>query len=323
MANEFTLADYELTAKPITAAVVRTWREASPIMEMLRFKTSDQLTQEILKMGSVPTVPWRNIGDAFTQTKVDPTPYNERLHFMGAKIDVPREYVKAGSIQDIRAAQSEAMMKGAAFGFNDAFFNNTPTDDAKAITGIWYRLINDFASAQSVDGGGLDVSPDTAVTNWAHRLFDVIEDLMSRVDGNPGDKVLFAGTTLYNRIQSACRQSNLLDTTQDQLGRQFITYGKGGAKIVDVGYKADQTTHILGDVENANGAVLSGGAKSSLFCVRFGEPYVAGWCQELPNAEDKGETEDGVNVRTIVRFSPGLYIASPRAMARTYDIVAA
>ena len=55
-----------------------------------------------------------------------------------------------------------------------------------------------------------------------------------------------------------------------------------------------------------------------MYCVHFGSPYVEGWCQEMPHAVDKGETEDGVNLRTIVRFSPGLFITSPRSAALAY-----
>ena len=42
----YTLADYSQTATPLTRAVINTWREASPILDMLSFKTDSQLTQE-------------------------------------------------------------------------------------------------------------------------------------------------------------------------------------------------------------------------------------------------------------------------------------
>jgi hypothetical protein len=322
MANEFTLADYERTAPDnLNKAVIRTWREASPILDMLKFRTSGNLTEKILRFNSLPQVPWRKIGESFTQLKVNPEPIEERLFFMGAKIDIPYEYVKANSIVNLRAQQEEAVMKGAAFAFNEAFFINTPATDADAIVGLWYRIINDLGSAQYFDAG-LDVSTDTAVTNVAHKTFDVVDDLLSRVDGNPGDKVLFMGKTLFKRFQSMCRQSDLLDTTQDNLGRQFMTYGKGGPKIIDVGYKYDQSTAILGDAETSYTS-LTGGAVSSMYCVRFGDPYVTGWCQEKPNAEDVGMTEDRVNFRTVVRWSPGIFMSSPRSAALAYGWTAA
>lgn len=327
MANEFTLASYELTAPDnLSKAIAHTWREASPILDMLSFKTSGLLSQKFLRYGNLPTVPWRKIGETFANLTATPDNVEERLYFMGAKIDTPYEYVKAESLVDVRAARTEAVMKSAAFGFNQAFFTNTPLADEDAPVGLWYRLVNDLPSTQAF-AAALDISPDTAATTWQHKMFDVVDDLLDRVDGTPAEKILFMGRTMYRRFQSAMRSSSLLATTTDSLGRQFMTYGAGGAKVLDVGYKVDattgaQTSPILGDAETAFTA-LTGGAVSSMYCVRFGEPYVSGWCQEMPTAEDVGQTEDRVNYRTVVRFSPGLYIVNPRSAAIAYGWTAA
>lgn len=322
MADEFTLADYERTAPDnLNKAVARTWREASPILDLLKFRTSTNLSEKVLRFNSLNNIPWRKIGESFVQSKVEPEPIEERLFFMGAKIDVPYEYVKASSLIDLRAAQTEAIMKGAAYAFNTAFFINSPSDDEDALVGLWYRMKNDLGSAQYFDAS-LDVSPDTAVTSWQHKMFDNVDKLLDLVDGNPGEKVLFMGKTLFRRFQSAMRSSDLLSTTEDNLGRTFLTYGKGGPRVIEAGYKYDQSTAILGDVETAATA-LSGGAVSSMYCVRFGAPYVEGWCQEMPNAEDVGLTEDRVNFRTVVRGTFGLFMSSPRSASWAYGWTAA
>ncbi len=322
MANEFTLADYEHTAKdPLNQAVARTWREASPILDMLTFRTSGKLIEEVIRFNSLSAPTWRKIGESFGQAKVSPQKLSERLHFMGAKIDVPYEYVKGESMQDIRAVQSEAQLRSIAFGFNDAFFTGDPSADDDILVGMWYRIKNDLGSGQYLDAA-LDVSSDTATTTWKADMFDVVHDLMDRVDGNPGDKVLAMGRTMYMRFQSACRQSNLLATTKDQLGRQFLTYGEGGPVILNVGYEYDQSTQILTDVENGITA-LTGSADSSMYCLRFGKGYIEGWAQEMPNAEDVGLLEDRVSYRTVVRFSPGLFITNPRSAALAYNWTAA
>ncbi len=316
----YTLADYELTAPPLTRAVVKTWREASLIMDMLSLKTDAQLTQEGIRFNSLPTVPWRKIGESFSDLNVTPDPWRERLHFLGAKIDVPKEYVEARSLIDVRAQQSEAIMQGSAFAFNDAFFNNTPTGDEDAVVGMWYRIHNDLGSGQKFDAG-LDVSPDTAVTSWQHKMFDVVDDLIDRVDGEPNQKVLFMGRTLYFRFVSALRSANQL-FNEEYLGRKLLTYGPGGAKIAQAGYKVDQSTQILGDAE-VNNTALTGGSESSMYCMRFGEPYIAGWCMKMPTAEDVGLLEDRVNYRTVVDGSIGIYIASPRPAAVAWGWTAA
>src|SRR3990172_2254449 len=316
----YTLADYELTAPPLTRAVVKTWREASLIMDMLSFKTDAQLTQEGIRFNSLPTVPWRKIGEAFSDVKVTPDPWRERLHFLGAKIDVPKEYIEARSLIDVRAQQSEAIMKGSAFAFNDAFFNNTPTGDEDAIVGLWHRINNDLGAGQKFDAG-LDISPDTSVTSWWFEMFDKVDDLIDRVDGEASQKVLFMGRTMYFRFVAALPKANQM-FKEEFLGRKLLTYGPGGAKIVQAGYKVDQSTQILGDAE-IHDTALSGGAESSMYCTRFGEPYIAGWAMKMPTADDVGLLEDRVNYRTVVDGSIGLYIVSPRPAALAWGWTAA
>lgn len=321
MADEFTLLDYQLTAPPLTKAVVKTWREASPILELLKFKKSNRLTENFLQFRDVTSPSWRKIGESFTQGKVEPVSVQERVYFMGKKIDIPREYVLADSLIDNRAAQSEAQLKGAAFDFNTAFFrnDNLGSVDLDAPVGLHYRVHNDLASTQRFDAA-LDVSPDTAVTDWQFQLIDKVHDLLDRVDGKNSEKTLLMGRTMYLRTMSAFRKANAVYSIQMN-GMDYDTFGKDGPKIVQAGYQSNQSTQILKDDEN--GTALTGGADSSMFCVRFGENHLGGFCQEMPFAEDKGETEDGVNLRTIVRFSPGIYIAHPRAVAVAYNWTAA
>ena len=91
---------------------------------------------------------------------------------------------------------------------------------------------------------------------------------------------------------------------------------------MQAGYKVDQTTQILGDAE-VNNTALTGGGESSMYCVRFGEPYIAGWAMNMPTAEDVGLLEDRVNYRTVVDASLGIYIASPRPAAVAWGWTAA
>lgn len=323
MANEYTLADYEAMAPDnLSKGVVRTWRENSPWLEMISFKEDPQLSQRFMKFDTIPTTHWRKISETFSDVKVNPTFSGERLFFFGDKIDVPYEYVKAPSLQNPRAVQEEAVLKGQAYMFNEAFWINTPTADEDGVVGLHYRIINDFAAGQSYDAAGLDISPDTSATNIAHKFFDVLGELLDRVDGEDSQKVLCMNRTVYMRAQSLMRQSNLLASDVDQLGRKFMTYGQGGAKLQQIGYKADQSTQIMPDTELAAGTALTGATFSSIFCLRFGDPYLAGWMQERPFAEDVGLIEARTHYRTVVRGSAGIYITHPRAIARAYDIQA-
>ena len=324
MANEYTLADYEQMAPDdLSKAVIRTWREKSAWMEMVSFKSDPALSQRFMRFNSVPLTHWRKVSETFSDVKVNPDFVGERLFFFGDKIDTPYEYVKAPSIQDPRKTYEQAILEGQVYMFNTAFWINTPTDDEDAIVGLHYRVINDFASGQSVNGAGLDISPDTATTNISHKFFDLLGDLLDRVEGEDSQKILCMNRTVYMRAQSLMRQSLLLNSGQDQLGRKFMTYGANGPRLVQIGYKYDQSTQIMPDTELADGTAITGGATSSIFCLRFGEPYIAGWMQEAPSAEDVGLIEARTHYRTVIRGSAGLYITHPRAIARAYNLVAA
>lgn len=323
MANEYTLADYQAMATDdLNKGVILTYREVSPWLDMLSFVSDPKLSQRFARFTTLPQTHWRKIGETFQDVKVEPDFLAERLFFFGDKIDVPYEYVLAPSIGNTRADQERAILQSHALMFNEALFIGRPETDEDMLVGLWYRLVNDFAAAQSYDASGLDISPDTSTTNIAHKFFDLLGELMDRVDGEEGQKVLAMNRTMYMRAQSLMRQSGLLDSGTDQLGRTFLTYGKGGPKIMQIGYKYDQSTQIMPDTELANGTALTGATFSSIFCMRFGAPYVAGWNQEKPFAEDVGLIEARTHYRTVVRGSAGLYINHPRSLARAYNIQA-
>lgn len=321
MANEYTLADYEMQqASTITKAVVRTWREASPIMEMLRFQTKNQLEVPFIRWNTLPSVPYRNIGDSFTQAKVDPQQIKERPYYMGAKIDIAKEYVLADPTT--RTNQEKAVALGLACAFNESFINGLPGDQKEPI-GLWHRLVNDFAAAQSVDGGALDMSPDGAGTTKA--LFNLIEDGLSRLDsinGMGSDVVMIMNREMKLALESAMRNSGLLQTTVDQIGRKFTTYGNGGPKILDIGYDYTGTAPIIDNDELANGSAITGHDCTSIYFVKIGDAYLQGFQQFPVTVRDVGLLEDNVTFRTVIDWAPGFSVVHPRAIARIYGLMA-
>ena len=322
MANEYTLLDFERMAKStLEQAVIKTWRETSPIMDLLKFKQKSALSIEFLRTKTLPVSTWRDFNDDFTQIKVETEKITERVHFIGNKIDIPKALVLADAIVDQRKLQEQAIVQSQAKTFNESFINGDPTADAKEIIGLRYRLQNALAAGQSIDGGDLDISPDTALTTtWISRLFNGLEDLRSRCDGSDCDAFLMNRTTKL-RLEAAMRESGLKSTTEDKLGKRYPSYGEGGPRIIDMGYAYDDSTLIIPDTESEG--VITGAAETSIFAVKFGEPYLAGFYEYPINVEDVGLLEDRINYRTVVEWSPGIYMVNPRSVAWLYDLVAA
>jgi len=292
-------------------------------MEKLPIETSGTLSVEFVRTKTLPTITARNIGEAMTESKGVLEPMSESISVLSAYIDVPREYVAASNVLgNIRAEQTKMFSKALAYKFNDMFINGTPASNPKEMTGLWYRLINDFAAAQSVEAlsGGLDVSPDTSVTSWGNKLIDKLNELVYAVDGHEADMIL-CNKTMYLRVLAAISNAGLWATTKDAFGRQLPTFN--GVPIIDIGNKGDQTTSIITDVELATGAALTGGGSTSAYAVKMGEGFVKGFQEEPVSVEDVGLLESGIAYRTHINWGVGLYIPNPRSVARLYGVIAA
>lgn len=321
--SAYTLADFESRAESnLVKGVIKTWRTQAPVMERLSWKQNSGLDLKMLRTKTLPTEAWVKIGETLPAMKGVTEPYTERVYKMGGKIDVPREYTIANSVVDERANQEEMALTAMAGGFNYAFIKGDPTSDPDSIVGLWYRLKNLLSSDQTVAGGGYDISPDTAQSDWQFGILDKIDALRDQCEGNDCDALIMDITT-KQRLEAAFRKSGLLSQTVDQVGNRFMTYGSGGPLIIPMGWKNDQSTKIIGHVESDDGNTLTGGDATTIYAVKFSEPYLAGFYLNDIRAEDKGELEDGVNFRTVVDWTCGLYQVHPRAIARLVGIVAA
>ena len=101
------------------------------------------------------------------------------------------------------------------------------------------------------------------------------------------------------------------------------TFGEGGPKIVDIGVKKDQSTLIMPNTELADGTATTGATFTSIYALKFGDPFLKGWQFDSVSAEDIGMLENGVSYRSIIDWGCGIYFYNPRSIARIYDIQAA
>ncbi len=322
--SAFTLADFESRAEStLKKGVIRTWREKAPIMERLPWTQHSGLDIKIMRTKALPTgQAWLDFDEALPNMRGQTEPYVERVHKIGGKIDVPEAYTLASSIVDERANQREMALEAMALEFNDAFINGNPTTNSKTMVGLFYRFNELIASGQTILGGGLDISDNTAVSEWYFQFMDKLEVLRGACEGGDCDAFVLDQTT-HERAQAALRRSGLLSWTVDQVGRRFMQWGDGGPLFIPMGYKADQTTKIIAHTELDAGTALTGGDATSIYALKFGDPFLAGFYLRDINVEDKGRLEDGVTMRDVVDWYPGIYHTHPRAMARLVGIVAA
>lgn len=320
----YTLADYARTAKdPLKAGIVDVFRRESFIMEYLSWMGVDTIITRQLRTKALPSVEWRKINEGWTGSSATFEPVEDRVFDMGGQVDIDKLLIKSKSTIDQRAAQTDAYATALAYTFNDTFVNGHLLTDEDQFIGVWRRLVEQLPSGQTILGGGVDISPNSVSLSASFDTYlDALQELIHAVEGHKPD-VLAMNDTLYLRTLSAIRQKGLYATTEDSYGRTVATYGPGGPKLIDLGYKADQASRIIGNTELDDGSALTGGDATTVYAFRFGEQFLHGIQLYDIDTKDMGLLEDGVTYRTVVDWPVGISLVNPRSIARLVGVVAA
>lgn len=328
-----TLVDYAADPRPLVRNVVKILREDSVWMDVLPFEDVGALAIKVIREGGMPSISWRRPGSSHGSNKATlPTEVEETAFSFGNYVDTDKVYRRDRTprLYDPRTYQTSMTVRAMGREFNDASINGTPTSTDRPV-GLWYRVQNDLGSDQRISadpaGGsaGLDISPDAAslaanINTYFDKLDMLIYALTGSVTASGKGVYLLMNDTMMQRHQSLARQSGLLQTTTDQLGRTFTEYK--GARFVDMGLKIDDSTKIIGDVETLTGAALTGGSATSIYGVRLGKEYFTGWQEYALEVDDLGKLDDGVTERILVDWVVGLALSHPRSAARLYGLVA-
>ena len=319
-----TLADYASEPKPLVAGVVNILRKESKIMDILPFVDVGALSIKVIREGNMPNVSWRNIGaDHGSAKATKPDEVTENAFSIGNEVDVDKVYVKDKSarLYDPRTYQQAMVVKAIARNFTNAFINGVPGDQKNPV-GLWHRTLNDLAATQRINAN-VDISADSGTVSVSTQtMIDALDALLYSVTDNleSTDKVFVVGndTTLL-RINSLFRQSGLLSSNQDALGRTFMSYK--GATFIDAGLKYDEATRIITNAES--GTALTGGGATSLYAFKVGKEFLTGWQEYGLEVSDWVLQSNQVTYKQVIDWMVGIAVSHPRSVSRLYGITAA
>jgi hypothetical protein len=120
-------------------------------------------------------------------------------------------------------------------------------------------------------------------------------------------------------FESMFRRSHLFDNSKDMFGRTVPTFR--GIPIVDLGWKADQTTRIL--PMNSDDTTASGtNSRTSLWVVSLGEDGVHGLEFQAIDTREIGELEAKPVMRTRMQWTWGLANYGKRSIGRLKGLYA-
>ena len=243
----------------------------------------------------------------------------ESISLFGGDIDTDIAIARAkNTIADARAIQQTLKLKAVAYDFNDNFINGNPTSDPEEYKGLVKRV--DDINTEGYTDQLIDLADTTnygILRDSAARFafLDKVDTLMYAIQGHNPD-FLFMNKKMLLCVRSLLRREKLLDSTKDMFDRIIDVYG--GARLVDIGVKADQTTEIILNTESKGGGTT---CETSIYAVKFGIGEMTWGIQQYPlEVRDLGEIDSKPVFRTRVDWNLGLATVNPRSIARLYGI---
>lgn len=328
-ATALTLTDYaQLSNNPLIQAV--TW---SLIDYGICFQDIPMIEKQSMIVngsrieGNLPTINWSQINAPGVTIKGVPVPWQEQIYTTRNYVDVDKLLVRdQNRIVDPRSQEADIVLKALAYDLNYRFINNEHVNgDKNCFVGIRSRIDNGSVygvrAENKLDAAGVDLSSSGMTATTVLAFFEFLDKLLWLADSPDGSGiVLYMNDNFIRRVDRAIKSLGTqggFAITQDNYGRTITKYKN--AIIRDPGLKADQTTRIITNTENADGTDGSSNY-TSVYAVNYSMGHFGGWHYEPINVQDLGLQPDGVIYRTLIDYAAGLYNSSNRSLARLYDI---
>jgi len=315
----WTLAEIsKLETDTLRKSVIDTLIMEANLLELVPWETIGQLATTVVRIKDLPSVGFRKINEGYAESIGHFEQKVENISLFGGDIDTDIAIARAkNTIADARAIQQTLKLKAVAYDFNDNFINGDPQTDPEEYKGLLKRVddVNsDGFTDQYVDLA--DTTDKGILRDQAARFafLDKLNTLIYAIKGHNPDYLLMNKKMLL-ALRSLLLREKLLDTTNDMFDRRIDMYL--GARLVDIGVKADQTTEII-----TNSETLGGGSnETSIYAIKFGIGESTWGIQQYPlEVRDLGELESKPVYRTRVDWNLGLATVDPRSIGRLYGI---
>jgi len=279
-------------------------RHEHQVLSMLPIVTIGGLKVTGSRALSIPSTGNRKLGADWTASNGRREQIEETVFLYGGKISLDRIMAKIqpknGEPGELEF-QTQGMRESLVYTTSDHFVTGDHGVSPDGMEGISKRIGNGLSRYDmSLESGGNSLDVLSSQAN-ALKFLGYLHGLKNRLRGVD---LIVCNEATKNLIGDALRflgQGNLLATTKDNFERQFDTLF--GAPIVDIGYKLDMSTEIIG---NTLGTDSLG---SQLYFIRKGEEglnllQLAGTGPEPLDPNVGGL--NGVNIERIVDWGLGL-----------------
>lgn len=326
----WTLAELsKIETDPLRKGIINVLIMESNLMELCPWETIGQLSTGIVQIQDLPSVGFRRVNGAYDSTDIGHFLHKtENIALFGRDIDTDEAIARAkNTIEDARAVQRRLVTMAIAYSFNNNFVNGEVNATTPLVFNGLRKRVNDI-STEGYTGQKIDASCagvgilNTSATS--HAFLDKLDQLLYAIKGHKPDFLLMNSKMLL-AARSLLRREKLLDVTKDMFDRQIDVYQ--GARMIDIGVTADQTTEIITNAEYNDGDVVDNGETgdaehTSIYAVKFGIGDMTWGIQQFPlEAKDLGELESKPVFRDRVTWNLGLCTVDPRSLGRLYGVI--
>jgi len=304
----------------VVQGVLLQWARQSQLMQNIPFEDVNSFIVKTWQNKTVTDAVFRDVGEAYSETKDEFTEKFEGVFLLGGQIDIDRALRLPGKMElDAHAENLSLQSERFMFGFTETFINGDRTTSPKGFDGLLKRTTDldtgGDTDARIKNASGLDLSTTSA--NRQTFLDQMHESFFNVRNGQPD--LIISGKRGFLSLRSVARREGLLDTTKDQFDRVIDVFA--GVPIMFAGTKGDQSTEIIGNAELNDGSAITGGSATSLYVVKWGMPNIIGLQMGGPERTFDDITDDGVTHRTVFEWPVGLATFDNRSMVRISGVI--
>lgn len=304
-----------LSENDLQRGVIETFVQESTILDRLPLLGIEGNAYAYNSEATLPGTEFRAVNSAYTESTGTVAQSTVGLVILGGDADVDRFIVQTrGNLNDQRAIQTRLKVKSAVYKFQDTFFNGSTGTDANSFNGLKTSLSGGQVISMGTNGAAIQTDDSTR-----HAFFDKLDELIAAATFNGrGPDALYMNDLIKGKFVSAARRMTIATTTQDNFGKQVMTYN--GIPILDPGYTA-AGARILPQTETQGSSSVA----SSVYAVRFGEDESDGATTGVTNGgiqvRDLGEVDDKPVYRTRIEFYCGMALFGTKAAARLQGVL--
>ena len=295
----------KLSNDVVLQGVIETIVKESRVLDVLPFveMVGNALTYN--RENTLPTAVFFDVGDTWTESTPTFTQVSTSLKILGGDADVD-QYIATtrNNVQDIEAAVLELKSKALAHEFEDEFVYGDTVVDAKGFDGM-HKLV--IASQQVHQGAG---------TTPAALSLAKLDEAIDLVKPGKPDFLMMSRRTRRGISAYARALTSPVQFEASGFGQRVMFYD--GIPVIDSDFITD-TEAIASGAFSAK----TGGASTTIFCVKVGEGRLAGLTNGGVQVEAVGALETKDAHRWRCKWYVSMALFSTLALSRIDGISSA